>query len=807
MAAAGRARMRRLTDEELITLVQRLPGLARMWAKLACTTVDGLQDGKRRAVAAVKTGVIRQPDRFQKPLALSAVMLVPEVDVEAPVDAQELAEVLRDDMGPDLGRFLLHVVAEVDEVFAADVGARLDECLTAFDEPPAVDNAPHQRVAGTASDLGSGDSDDERDLADSDDERRREGVRHDPGDDDPHQLLEEIEELVRQAPDVAAGLHASAESIESGVPAADLGPAIIWLARAQAVIDDADSLGARAEWLSEQVQAAERARKAELEAERVRQAELEAERVRLIGLGDAVEMLMARGLGNYADNLLIQGGFDSLEALHEALAEADSQWPGSPVQDRPSHDVCGDLAVVPELGSADECDESVGDDYNNAPESSVGGYPNPHSDDTATAPILRAKPPEAPGTQFTNIGKDLDEVAEHQTSSVSSPVDDRDGFDASDAPTPRETGAASQVEPDDETTDDDDEVPPGRATAMTDAGPAFAPAPQPSPTECAAPDPQPIRALQATADSVAVREEPVPDSPWIQPESAQITYLLISDRDAIAVLLAEYENSETPRTRALRLFAEVFNTQIDYLQARLPDLVLDSDDLHALSSDELRLVLVAGARMALELGFSPVGSLEPLRDRAGLEDHPAGDLLATIVPLTQRGFRLPVGSETVNIITLPSEWKDIAARSDLFLGQLPTKNIRYQRASKVLHHLASDGEFLGTVLHAVHDLAGKYQSGHRLPAVEWKLVEQRARELRIPAQRTRLINAADVAVSSAQQRRQAIIGPALQTLHSNLAAVGQLLDDSLALRTRTESAEHTRDPRDAGQLMAALGHL
>jgi hypothetical protein len=815
MAAAGRARLRGLAEEDLVTLVQRLPGLARMWAKSAHTSADRLRDGKRSAVTAVKTRLIREPEGFQRALALSAVLLVPDIDIESPVDARELAEVLRDDMGPDLGRFLLHVVAEVDEAFAVHVGERLEECLTVFDEPRAAQNEPQQIVAETASDLGISDGIDGSDLSESGDARSEKKDHHEPADDDePGQLLQEIEELVRHAPEVAAGLHASAELIESGVPSVDLGPAIAWLARAQAVIDDDDSLGARAEWLSEQLQATDQAREAELEAERVRQAALEAERVRqaaleaerlrLTGLRDAVEMLTARGLVDYADNLLIQGGFDGLDALYEALAATENPGTGSPVQDRPSHDASAEPVI--DRGSVDDSDEYV-DGVDDALESSATRHPVPRSADTATVPVSRATPPEALGAQLASHGEDVDKVTEHQTSPSSAVVDERDDFDPANEPNPREVEATSHAEPTVEMTDDD-EAPRGRATPIADASPVLAPVTQrPTPTESAAPDSQPAHAPQASAGSADSREEPAADSPWIEPESAQITYLLISDRDAIAVLLAEHEFSDTPRTRALRLFAEVFNTQIDYLQARLPDLVLDSDDLHALSHDELRLVLVAGARMALELGFSPVGSLEPLRERAGLEDHPAGDLLAAIVPLAQRGFQLPIGSETVNIITLPSEWKDIVARSDQFLEQLPTKSVRYQRASKVLHHLASDSESLGTALRAVHDLGGKYQSGQRLPAAEWTLVEQRARELRTPAQRTRLINAADLAVSSAQQRRQAITGPALQALHSNLAAVGQLFDDSLALRTRTESAEHTRDPRDAGQLMAALGDL
>lgn len=263
-----------------------------------------------------------------------------------------------------------------------------------------------------------------------------------------------------------------------------------------------------------------------------------------------------------------------------------------------------------------------------------------------------------------------------------------------------------------------------------------------------------------------------------------LTQLICEGRLHTAALVVQHTEPNSPATKALRFFVAAFSTRAESLQFQLPDLVLDSDEIAALSGSDARVLLAGNTRLALDLGYSPTGSLEALRDRAGL----SGDLAAAVdecVNLVMRGGRLG-GTSAESAGGVPWSWPDIHREASEQVQALRHKKTQFARASKVMHHLARQEQPLGAALAELQRLSADVIAGKATAAPDWASLVEAAQQLR--KQPDRIIDQADEAVSTKAQRRQSIVGAPRDRLLTAIAAVAALVERASVMKTRVDLA-------------------
>lgn len=290
--------------------------------------------------------------------------------------------------------------------------------------------------------------------------------------------------------------------------------------------------------------------------------------------------------------------------------------------------------------------------------------------------------------------------------------------------------------------------------------------------------------------------EPAED-PW---SNGQITTLISAGRERLAVVVAEALGLPDRQVRTLRLLAGAFGSRADTLLAQEPDLLADDNADADRSADDSRLLFAAYSRLALELGFSPVGSLERFRQAAALDAHPASEVASEIVRLVTRGFKRPLGA--VELTALPDDWRRYADAVNAKIEVLKSMRTSYQRASKIIHYLARTNQPVGGALEKCAELARRSAAGERPKHDEWAEVTSLIATLRDPHQFERLLSDADHALSSSQQLRSPIIASARDKLCSALDEVAEILEEGLALRARAEGADASDDPQGMADLVA-----
>lgn len=269
-----------------------------------------------------------------------------------------------------------------------------------------------------------------------------------------------------------------------------------------------------------------------------------------------------------------------------------------------------------------------------------------------------------------------------------------------------------------------------------------------------------------------------------EPAPTLLTRLIREDRLHTAALLAQHTEPNSPGTKALRFFVATFSTRAESLQFQLPDLVLDADETASLTASDLRVLLAGNTRLALDLGYSPTGSLETLRDRAGL----TGDLAAAVdecVNLVMRGGRLS-GASSESSTTMPWSWPDIHREAGEQLEGLRHKKTQFARASRAMHHLARQEQPLGAALAELQRLSNDVIAGKSTTDADWASLAEVAQQLR--KQPDRIIDQADEAVSTKAQRRQSIVGAPRDRLLTAIADVAALVERATVMKTRVDLA-------------------
>lgn len=788
----GQTLLRQLSAEEVTTLVSGLPELSFIWARLAKTNAEHLAAGRKSAVNAVRAAIMKRPDSFHGSLAAvvrTRLVDEPTDDDQAPADdaLETLARDAARHVGPEMAVLLLQVLADSDEDVAPDVQLRLAD-LIALAQSEELDTAPGAELddelqsEGDPGDEGNslqtGDplaTDDPEAFDGEPADGDGSGPREEPDGQSPDapreqfaspEQLAEIERLLEVAPGVAAVLHETAEQVERGaVPSPLPNEVSEWIGSGIALVQVGGSLRDRADAIRSAMAAAQE------EAEAIH---------RLTDLLAGVRALEAKGLAHLVPGLLEASGFATADELVSAIAVRSGS--DMAVITSPEEPV----AAEPEQAPEEPHDpQTVGIDVPSEP------APGPEPESGATA--------EAPEAEYTP------ESRKSRTERPDEPTPARPEAESAqpvELQTPQsglELAAESLLEP---------ALPSGGQVESSPSVTAETEPVPPSPVRRGAKQDRPVKPAELVEPQSRVPSLVSPSAdPWSEPTAPLLADLIRTGRERLALLIAETTTPESLGTKALKFFAAAFGIRADSLQMQLPDLVLDSSQVADLNTDEVRLLLAAASRIALDLGYSPIGSLEPLRDRAALDDHPTREVVTELSRLSARGFRRPAGPAGAAADSLAEAWQELEGSAQGLLDSLGSRSLSYQRSSKVLHFLVRENQPLGGALTKLRDLAAAHRAGQQTDADAWRGLADLARSLREPDGIERLVDQADVAVSSPQQRRHPIIANARDRLFAAIEEATDLIESGLALLARSEITGDGGAGQDATHLLSAAAQL
>lgn len=838
---AGRSRLVRLSDDEVRLLLQAFSTLPVVWGKLAKVAPKSLEQHQTRTVRAVRTSLARNADPFLSGLAWAAVMSLPGEDLtEFPngKDSDEEAELIAEragrELGPDLGAFILQVVAESDLPIAERLRHQLDvltelakssntressELLSDRDTAEIARTSERKaKIAGLAPESA-------RVIEQSMTPSAASAPDYEPSSAfvKAQEVLDEVLHLLEVAPAVAENLRALAARIQSGHPprpeASDvLQQATEWISRSTKVTDGDETL--------QRVGAAARA---QIEQAMTRRNELEQ-------LLQAVESLTTQGLDQFVPGLLSQHHFETIDTLRAALAEVVSAQ-SDPAHARGDGHPKGAITLDEKTPINEPQGERIGEGGSSGArllDSEAADTPIATTDEVAdslfTSSAADSEPRLPPPAPRVGLASDIapaapvDGLCERHNASAdqspapraesSSPPSFTDAENVKSGPlgTPNDRPPHSQpqtISPPDEpynlTDPSTDDRPP---TTRDDSSPTVTVAPgQDSSTNANPPRPKdandsevvPRVVRERAAETQELGSSPLPSDVWA---NGLIASLISQSRDPLAVLAAEALDRHPHRTKTLRLFTGAFSSRSDVLLSQDPGLVVDDGESER-TADENRVLFAAHSRLALELGFSPVGSLDRFRQGAALEGHPLSDFATEVVRLTTRGFRRSLGA--TNLTALPADWQRFAESVDLKLESLRNLRIIYQRASRVIHHLARENQPIGEGLVSCSALARSAAIGERPALADWTRLEELAIKLRDEQYVERLLSDTDRTLSTAQQSRNPIVASSRDRLHTAVDDVADLLEEGLALRARSEGSGSADDPQEMAALVALAG--
>jgi hypothetical protein len=741
----ARVRLSELTDAELASIFRDAPYLAELWAQSAGVKRDVLASGSSRGLRALKVAIAREGDGLIATLQdFGTWLLRRELGEDAlldptPESASELAAVAGEEFGPTAGALLLLALANGNDDLAKVIAPAVDDLIE------VATNAARER---TRRDLAVADSPDTGDSTTPEGEALDTDLDIDADFESPSfdsgNALCLIDELIAQAPDIAAALRRCAGEVDA--------------------LHDIDTeLHAVTAWSASvnhtMLQYAHTAPAAGLRELRERLHEASQARVqRLTQLREAaraVRSLRDQGLDRYIPTVLQEEGFSSLDDLGAELDAAGitgDDLDTEPVRitdaaTRPepakSHETAGPIAASPA-------------DTDSVPLAPEGTPVVPQDEPSPTAvPIEEAT--DATSMTAQMAARALDEVA-------------ADGLQPGKPP---EEAPSEPVSPSEQSN--------SATTSPPPAGSHKDPQPQADPTQ----------GLAAKADSPAERSGVQTDGdrdtddllnfPWDAGHPPLLARLLDSgDKDALAVLLADAAGEKTARRQMLRLFCAAYTCQPQAVETELPRLVISEEDLQRSGVDECRLLLAACLRIGLSLGYSPVG-LPSLMERTALTDTGLRDVLQAAADAVKRGYRRQPG-DSDDTAGLHQEWAAYDQRALDLLSSLAERHYNFVRAMKVARHIARSDQPVGQALAAVSELArtGVDSASDREPT--WQIIRTAAEELADDDKRDRLIDATDRLVSTAPQLRKPIIASAKAKLHEALGEAADLLSSFLGLR-------------------------
>lgn len=725
------------TDD--IAQIARNPKVGAVWARMANLKYGQLRNGNPKMAARLRAAIVKDPAAFANALAPGWDNLLDDGD--RPDDQfDELA--LRAIavgflLGPKVGSALVYSVADSDLPHSEEVRRRLDELLEHATNPPPYGGKgwpaglilrPIPPTDGDEPD--QDDSEAESDLADESGLFIGEAaavVARTSEDTDREPLLADMRDLgVRMqaaAGDLVDRLRAAATAIEQGRPADQLGLAVDNWSISVSIL--LGSADALGIGTVEDMNTLV-ARLSELDAERAARDAQRLEDARVAG--ELIAVLQRTGRTAMIESTLTQFGFGSLEELESVLAGTAAE-PSGEGDD-------ADRDAEPDGGG--ELDEEA------AEAGEIAGEAGEEAEAEETAGEAAA---EAETVQ-----------AEAESSGEESVEDEHLGAADSGEPRDEQPAPVSPAEVSD-------------SAATVQGQPSGEPATR-------------------SAGAAAVEEEKpdegdsLPaDYPWDIGDPPLIGQLLMEGREGLAYHLAVAADETQPR-RQLLLFA-CAAAHCDPGALELSLLPADAD-IRAFDANESRLLLAAALRAGMRLGYAPLG-FQSLIDAAGLGDTGLMEVFTAAANAVQRGHTRRQPQSGPSGEELAARWADLGRDSAAQLDKLRTRNLKFQRGSKVLRHMAKDGQPLAEALTAAAAVTAEGVAGASGP--QWSQVSQLVEQLNDHHKREKLIDAADAEVSTSQQRRNPIIGPVSAQLHESLRDTGDLLSRLLNVRRAILSAD------------------
>ena len=259
---------------------------------------------------------------------------------------------------------------------------------------------------------------------------------------------------------------------------------------------------------------------------------------------------------------------------------------------------------------------------------------------------------------------------------------------------------------------------------------------------------------------------------------SQLASLIRAGRPAAAALVATAGGTFPRTSEALRFYAAAFASR-DSGGLSPDEALLVAGDVPTPRLPEEHLAAVAcvaaAARAGLAAGWAYPQMHEVLVRELTLDD-PWNELLQATAEAAQHGYTHRGGATAS---TGPSRL-DFAELAERTLRQLESRTITYQRGTKVLRWLLRSDQTIGKALAALSEWAkGDDDAIHPVRDASRQLQDRRGRE--------RLIEQADVAVSSTRQRKKPITAAALKQLHTHLSEVHELFASAL----RSPRGSHT----------------
>ncbi|MEU8606667.1 hypothetical protein AB0C29_01495 [Actinoplanes sp. NPDC048791] len=312
----------------------------------------------------------------------------------------------------------------------------------------------------------------------------------------------------------------------------------------------------------------------------------------------------------------------------------------------------------------------------------------------------------------------------------------------------------------------------------------------------------------AEVEAPAEEPEPVilagsPVSPWDEGDPPRIVALLLSEDYGLAWLLARAAGESRVRRQALHFFAASMGCDPAEAAAKQAAFAPDEADVGTASVDEARVLLAACLRFGLNSGYSPVG-LQQLVDRASIEGETVQELVTTAVQAVHRGQTRPTG-ENASFPQVLEQWSDIARAAEQLRQTLLHRNIKFTRASRILHDLVKDGNELGTALTDIAQIAQMDLPTSGVPDERVKDLQRQAAQLHDRSRVRALIDIADARVSTKSQLRKEIVANARTRLEESIVEVRDFIEQAMSLHATIRQAEHGTNLTQLDGLRRAAG--
>jgi len=347
-----------------------------------------------------------------------------------------------------------------------------------------------------------------------------------------------------------------------------------------------------------------------------------------------------------------------------------------------------------------------------------------------------------------------------------------------------------------------------QAEAEAEPWPTIEPEAPEEPGEQAEPEPHPGPGAMETPWPLALPAEDALQYPWDYGAPPLLASLVKRQQSVLAICVAAAADETLIRQRLLRFFCAAYSCSSAALELQLPDLSPPDAEVRQMSVDECRVLLAAVLRTGLVIGYAPV-DLPSLIDKADLGHASIRTVAEAAAEAIRRGYRREAGTAVVGQADLAREWASFEFGAQQLQNSLARRRINLQRASNVLHRMVRQDQPVGQILAIVAELAAAGVSAAAIDAKDgkWSIVERMAADLASPAGRTRLITAADQAVSTRSQLLKPIIAGARARLDGSLGEVSDLLRRFLAARSALRLSSTQADLETAEELFRAIDRL